>query len=74
MSPEQRIVNKDILEIVKAVGDEFQKLSGKTLLITGPNGLLASYLVDTIALLNGEKILENWSNNVLELLKQYDNL
>lgn len=59
MNPEQKIINKDILEIVQAVGEEFKKLSGKTLLITGPNGLLASYLVDTVAFLNDKKILES---------------
>ncbi len=59
MNPEQKIVKEDILEIVEAVGEEFKKLSGRTLLITGPNGLLASYLVDTVAFLNKEKILKD---------------
>jgi len=58
MKPDQKIINDDILEVVKAVGDEFKKLSGKTLLISGANGLLASYLVDTVAFLNGKKILK----------------
>lgn len=58
MKPEQKIINNDILEIVRAVGDEFKKLSGKTLLITGPDGLLASYLVDTVAYLNKAYLLQ----------------
>lgn len=46
------IIKKDIVEIIKRVGDSFDRLSGKTLLITGPNGLLGGYLVDTVAYLN----------------------
>lgn len=57
MKPEQKIINEDILKVVEALGDEFKKLSGKTLLISGANGLLASYLIDTVAFLNNKKIL-----------------
>jgi len=48
-----RIISKDIEEIIKA-DISWKCLEGKTLLITGPNGLLASYMVDTIAILNKE--------------------
>lgn len=48
----QDIIENDIVEIVRRVGSSFERLSGKTLLITGPNGLLGSYLVDTVAYLN----------------------
>ncbi|MEW6101873.1 MAG: NAD-dependent epimerase/dehydratase family protein [Candidatus Omnitrophota bacterium] len=48
----QEIINNDVNNIIKRVGDSLKRLSGKTLLITGPCGLLASYMVDTIARLN----------------------
>lgn len=49
----QAIINQDIDEVIQAVGDNyFQPLAGKDLLITGPQGLLGGYIVDTIARLN----------------------
>lgn len=53
MKNHQEIITEDIQEIIRNVGlDQFEKLSGKNILITGANGLLASYIVDTIAYLN----------------------
>jgi dTDP-glucose 4,6-dehydratase/UDP-glucuronate decarboxylase len=46
----------DVEEIIERVGDAFQKLSGTTLLVTGANGFLCSYFVDTVAVLN-ERVL-----------------
>lgn len=51
----QRIA-ADADEIIRRVGEPFQKLSGKTLLVTGAGGFLCSYFVDTLAELN-EKVL-----------------
>lgn len=49
----QAIINQDIAEIINEVGiDKFTQLEGSSLWITGPKGLIASYLVDTIAVLN----------------------
>lgn len=49
-----KIISEDIEKIIEIVGSSLRRLEGKTLLITGPNGLLASYLVDTVARLNEE--------------------
>lgn len=47
------IIDEDIQRIIETVGREtFRPLDGATVLITGPNGLLASYIVDTIVALN----------------------
>ncbi len=51
------IIKKDIENIVKRLGNSVNKLSGKRTLITGASGLIGSYLVETIAYLNSEKIL-----------------
>lgn len=49
----QTIIEEDIQRIIEAVGiGTFHPLEGATMLITGPNGLLASYIVDTIMTLN----------------------
>jgi len=55
----QEIINKDVEQIVLGIGGDVGKLSGATVLITGPNGLLASYIADTIAYLNDNNILIN---------------
>jgi dTDP-glucose 4,6-dehydratase/UDP-glucuronate decarboxylase len=52
MTSHQEIINRDISRIVDAVGNSFNRLAAKTLLITGPSGLIGSYLVDTVAYLN----------------------
>lgn len=49
----QEIITRDVEEIIHNTGlDLLDTLEGKTVLITGPNGLLAGYIVDTIAYLN----------------------
>ena len=58
MDKQLEIIYEDIKVIVNKISDISNKLSGTTIVITGPNGLLASYLVDTLAYLNSEKILE----------------
>ena len=53
MSSANDIIYEDIEEIVRVVGkDTFLPLSGKTLLITGPCGLLGGYLVEVLIYLN----------------------
>ena len=55
----QSVISQDIDKIISAVGkDYFQPLARKDLLITGPQGLLGGYIVDTIARLN-ETILHD---------------
>ncbi len=47
------IIRQDIESIINRVGPEqFRRLEGKNFLITGPQGLLAAYLVETIVYLN----------------------
>ena len=41
------IIQEDLNQIVDSLGDVFVALAGKTILVTGANGFLASYLVDT---------------------------
>lgn len=50
------IVKEDIERIINRLGDDVKKLSGKSILITGASGLIGSYLVETIAYLNSEKL------------------
>jgi UDP-glucuronate decarboxylase len=47
----QRIAD-DVSEIITRIGKPLHKLSGTTLLVTGANGFLCSYFVDTVAALN----------------------
>jgi UDP-glucuronate decarboxylase len=54
-----KIINEDITKIYKEYNEDLSKLIGKTILITGANGFLASYLVDAIAQQNSKLILLN---------------
>lgn len=58
MKNAQDIINNDIKDIVNQMGDTIQALSGKTFLITGSNGLLGSYIVDTVKYLNDKNLLK----------------
>lgn len=55
---QRKMIVDDCEKIIEGVGEDFKKLDGKTVLITGANGMLASFFVDTITLLN-EKYLKN---------------
>ncbi len=46
------LIEQDSERVVSEVGDSIHRLCGKTLLLTGANGFLASYLVDTVAWMN----------------------
>lgn len=48
------IIKKDIENVVARLGTVINKLSGKTILITGASGLIGSYIVETIGYLNSE--------------------
>lgn len=52
------MVYEDCREIINGVGKDFYKLQGKTILITGANGMLAGFFADTVALLNKEYFKE----------------
>lgn len=55
----QDIIARDVEEIICNVNlDLFDDLAGKTMLVTGPKGLLAGYVVDTIAYLNDNYLVE----------------
>lgn len=47
-----RIIQEDIQSIIGSISLEFLRLSGKTLLITGADGFIPSYFVDTALILN----------------------
>lgn len=48
------VIEKDIQNIVKRLGNKVEKLFGKNFLVIGSSGLLGSYIVETIAYLNNE--------------------
>lgn len=50
------IIEEDLSAIIKGIGKDAQKLSGKTVLISGGSGFLGSYINQTINLLN-QKVL-----------------
>ncbi len=62
------IIKEDIKRIIKRLRSNIDKLSGKTVLITGASGLIGSYIVETIAVLNSEKKLHK-PCNVIALQK-----
>lgn len=47
-----KMINQDCYNIIDKVGSKFFNLEGKTILITGASGMLASYFLDTIRILN----------------------
>lgn len=46
------IIQEDLNQIIDSLGEVFDVLAGQTILVTGANGFLASYLVDTVLSLN----------------------
>lgn len=54
-----KIIEEDIKNIIKRLGKQVDSLSGKNVLITGASGLIGSYLVETLAFLNSEKIISS---------------
>lgn len=58
MAKSRSIVSQDIEGLLQELGDHLRVLSGATLLVTGANGFLCSYFVDTIAVLN-EVVLDS---------------
>ena len=47
-----RTIGDDVEEVIERVGERLRELAGTTLLVTGANGFLCSYFVDTVAALN----------------------
>jgi len=54
-----KIIQEDTESIINSIGSDFKKIAGKTFLITGANGFIASYLVDTLLRLNEALLKEN---------------
>jgi dTDP-glucose 4,6-dehydratase len=48
------IVQEDIRAVVGRVGRAFERLAGKTILLTGGTGFIGSYLLETLAYVNDE--------------------
>ena len=48
---------EDMAYVANSIGKEIQRLSGKTILITGARGFLASYLANAIAHFNQQRIV-----------------
>jgi UDP-glucuronate decarboxylase len=46
------IIEEDVREITSRLGGTLDALEGRSILVTGANGMLAAYLVETIAYLN----------------------
>src|SRR3989344_3765824 len=53
------IIREDVQSIIESIGSPFAQLSGKTLLITGADGFIPSYFVDTILILNETMLKKN---------------
>lgn len=53
------IIKEDIKNIVKRLGKDVDKFSGKTILITGSSGLIGGYILETIAYLNSESLISS---------------
>jgi dTDP-glucose 4,6-dehydratase/UDP-glucuronate decarboxylase len=49
---ESKIIKEDIEKIILSLGSEIKFFEGKTILITGANGFLGSYIADTISEFN----------------------
>lgn len=54
----ENVVEEDLERIIELVGDDFKKLAGKTLLISGGAGFIGSYIISVIHLLNKKKFLK----------------
>ncbi|MFA5775957.1 MAG: NAD-dependent epimerase/dehydratase family protein [Patescibacteria group bacterium] len=48
----QKLIDEDIARVIRSLGSLIDELDGARILITGSNGLLGSYIVDTIKALN----------------------
>jgi dTDP-glucose 4,6-dehydratase/UDP-glucuronate decarboxylase len=57
MNSASDIVREDAAAIVKRLGKDLGRLSGKTMLVTGGNGLIGAYFADVVAYANDEKLL-----------------
>lgn len=53
------IIRDDVLSIIESAGLEFAQLSGKTILVTGADGFIPSYFVDTVLILNEAMLKKN---------------
>jgi len=52
------IILEDLQHIIEAQVD-WERFSGKTILITGANGFLPAYMVETLLFLNNKRIIQN---------------
>ncbi len=51
LAQRHKVIQEDLEEIIQS-GPDFQMFSGKTILITGANGFLPAYMVETLLFLN----------------------
>jgi UDP-glucuronate decarboxylase len=58
MNAHLQIIYKDLKTISDEIKEFYPKISGSVFLITGPESLLGSYIVDVLAYLNDQKLLE----------------
>lgn len=82
----QEVVNKDLEYICSSLKEEFEKMSGKSLLITGGAGFLGYYLIQSVLFWNSLKsddkkikitVYDNYVRGVpdwLDAIKQDNNL
>ena len=63
------MINSDLNLILKSFND-WDKFASKTILVTGANGFLPAYMVETLMNLN-EDILQNSPCKIIALVKNY---
>lgn len=63
---DNKIVQEDLLDIISRENINFEKMINSTILVTGANGMLATYIVYTIMFLN-EKF--NYNTKVIALVR-----
>lgn len=54
-----KIIREDVQSIIESMPSEFMRLSGKTLLVTGADGFIPSYFIDTVLVLNETILTKN---------------
>lgn len=67
-----QIIQEDIRRIIDSLGPVADALAGKTILVTGANGFLPSYFVDTILLLNKERLRHNPAHAIVLVRRQVE--
>lgn len=68
-----KIIFEDVNSIIENSASDFKGLAGKIFLITGANGFIASYFVDTLLTLNATSLKKNPAKLFLSIHRDIDN-